>query len=169
MSRTYAEQHLDAQVFDPDAADETFVEFRDLVALWKSRRAGRRLPARADFDIEDFRAWLGWICLFDVIEGDVFDLQVRLWGTDIAIMLGFDMTRRRMAAANYAETDRLRGYIADDMAFWARIARTGTIGLTDGSLILDERRVMKYRDIFLPLSSDGERVDKIISATCVVD
>ena len=49
-------------------ADPELGDLSGLLQLWEDRRKDRMLPARADFDPQDLRKFLGRIVLFDVLE-----------------------------------------------------------------------------------------------------
>jgi len=165
MSRTFTEEYLDEAFFAVDTPAHEFGEFEAFVALWHSKREAGRMPSWIDFNFEDFRGWHGWVCLFEVVEGVEFDLFARLWGSNIVRMLGFEMTGKHLRRRDPDDTDTFSGYEGDDMDFWEAIHRDGVIGLTDGRLQAGDGRYIRYRDIFLPLSSDGKSVDKLVSAT----
>lgn len=62
-----------------------------LLDLWCARRAGGRVPRRADLPFEDLKPWLGRIMLVEPIEG-ADDFRYRLFGTEVARELGRDLT-----------------------------------------------------------------------------
>lgn len=67
---------------------------RDFLDLWQSRRLGRPLPERADFDVLEIFPWLGGIHLIERLDdGDLF---VRVFGTISANRMKIDLTGRRM-------------------------------------------------------------------------
>ena len=50
----------------------------DVIPLWRAKRNRASLPAWSDFEMMDFRPWLGLVSLDDVSR-DLFDCTVRLW------------------------------------------------------------------------------------------
>lgn len=66
-----------------------------LADLWRARRpAPDRLPARRDFDMVDFKAVLGWVCIYDVERMAPPRLKIRLEGTAIQELDGAAWTGR---------------------------------------------------------------------------
>lgn len=63
-----------------------------LVLLWHRRRGTRRWPARAEFDVDDFREVIGRIALIDVGHAMPPELRYRLFGTWLVHEIGQDLT-----------------------------------------------------------------------------
>lgn len=165
MSRTYTAEFLDEAFFDVDTPASEFGTFETFVALWHSKRHGRTVPSWQEFEFEDFQGWHGWVCVFEIVEDDEFDLFARLWGTNIVRLLGFEMTGKFMRRQKHDTGEEGAGYDQDDMDFWQTLKRDCVIGVTDGRLSAGTGRYVRYKDIFLPLSTDGETVDVLLSAT----
>lgn len=124
---------------------------------WDSRRRGRRMPARVDFDPIDIKYILGSLSLVDVLR-DPLRFRFRVHATNVAVRVGFDLTGKDIDA------------IADP--HYRRLVR-------DHYLAVVERRrpVVEFRDrvmtdktclhcevLALPLGDDGETADRIMSA-----
>lgn len=60
-------------------------------ALWEERRAGRPLPERRDFQAEDFRPWMGHVCITR-LEPETDRYRMTLCGTAAAEYFGVDLT-----------------------------------------------------------------------------
>jgi hypothetical protein len=74
--------------------DEIAPVLAPLLHLWRTKRADRVLPARADFVFEDFVPWLGFLHLIEV---EPADFLFRIFGTRAAERLGRDFTGRRLS------------------------------------------------------------------------
>jgi hypothetical protein len=131
---------------------------------WDGKRQGRRMPARADLDPLEMRAWLPGIVLVDVaLRGpgeDVslsrYRLTYRLVGTRATGIRGREATGKTVDEAyfgtnlrdvleNYRLVIETRGPVYD----WNRSRSP------NGLMRLAET-------LLLPLSSDGETVDMVV-------
>lgn len=126
---------------------------------WESRRRGRRMPARADFDPVDLKYVLGYLSLIDV-QRDPLRFRFRIHASNIAGRVGFDLTGKDVDA------------IAD--VHYRKLVRAHYIAVVE-----QRRPVVEFRDrvmtdkvclhcevLALPLGNDGETVDRIM--TCMV-
>jgi len=126
---------------------------------WESRRRGRRMPARADFDPVDLKYALGYLSLVDV-QREPLRFRFRLHASNIAGRVGFDLTGKEVDA------------IAD--AHYRKLVHAHYI-----SVVEQRRPVVEFRDrvmtdnvclhcevLALPLADDGETVNRIM--TCMV-
>lgn len=69
--------------------------FANIVDFWEERRPGPGLiPARAHFDMADFRPWIGWVSIYDIEYGDPVRFRVRLAGTKVTLIEQADNTGR---------------------------------------------------------------------------
>lgn len=128
---------------------------RQLVAHWSRIRGHRRMPARADFDPLEVRYALGYISLIEV-HRDPLRFYFRLDGTKQVDLFGVDCTRRyldeamppdhaAMTSASYSEAVARR-----EPCYHRR-----QIGFHE--------RLIEYEVVILPFSSDGERVDLLMT------
>lgn len=77
---------------------------RALMVWWKSLGCvGTDLPDWPSIDPISLLPWMGWICLYDVIDGGR-DIRYRLVGTRIAEQAGVDLTGRFVSGGVYAST-----------------------------------------------------------------
>lgn len=133
-----------------ETGPQHFGAFGELVETWRRRRgAGRLLPARRDFDIEDFTRWLGRIFIAQ-IERDPFDIRFTLWGTQLREWWRVDYTGKTL------------GELSDDPALWQverqyfqAMDREPFLGLASGLLTLHGREHIKVLGLDLPLSGGG--------------
>jgi len=124
---------------------------------WESRRRGRRMPARADFDPIDLKYVLGHLSLVDV-RRDPLRFRFRVHAGNVAARVGFDLTGKAVEAIADVHYRKL---VSDHY-----------------TAVVEQRRpVFKFRDrvmtdniclhcevLALPLGDDGETIDRIMSA-----
>ncbi|HTW51624.1 MAG TPA: PAS domain-containing protein [Stellaceae bacterium] len=128
---------------------------RQLYDYWNGKRGDRRMPARADLDPLDIRFAIGDVVMADVIDGDPPRFRIRLHGTNLAERTNFDLTGKMlddMPAPEFRElvTRSFRKVIRSHEPLHALAER-----------LLDDR-MQHYEAIILPLSRDGERVDRLM-------
>jgi len=136
-----------------------FGPFRDLVALWQSRAGpDRLLPRRADFDMEDFKGWLGRIFIAQV-ERDPFNLRFTLWGTKLVEWWQLDYTNKTLGSLSL-NPDLWQ---FSEIAYFQRMDQTPFIGVSSGKLSQHQRSHIKILAIDLPLS-EGVGISHVLSA-----
>ncbi|MEQ9641616.1 MAG: PAS domain-containing protein [Alphaproteobacteria bacterium] len=88
---------------------------QSLLAWWQALPRSGRWPDWAAIDKRDLKPWMGWIVLYDVIDGGS-DHRYRLVGSHIAERSGLDLTGKLVSEASYTtrhdqfliQLDRLR-------------------------------------------------------------
>jgi hypothetical protein len=132
---------------------------RELYLHWRSKARDERLPGRQDFDPLNLQPWLGKLALLDVL-GNADDFHYRLYGTDLVVLFGEDLTCRHLSTLKCPKrSELLAGYrgVVQDRRPWIR-----TEELTrDGSRI-------SVCQLVLPLARDGENVDMLLQCVWVV-
>lgn len=125
--------------------------FRDFFTYWLSRRRGRTLPGRADLDPLEMAPWLGDLMLVRLDPEPYFSL----YGTKVAQSARRDLTHRRITELHpdmQAIFREIRAGCAEArMPLWV-----------NGRQLIDDRYI-QWRRLYLPLASDGERVDQLIA------
>lgn len=124
-----------------------------LLDLWNRKRAGRRMPARDDFDVFELREWLGSLHLVEVIEGGR-DFLHRIYGTDLAVTFDIELTGKGMDAIPPEARQRVR------RAYEAVYASGEPLLLPDDPILRSSME--RVEDIILPLSSGGTVVDRLL-------
>jgi hypothetical protein len=137
-----------------DIADS---KLRRLFQYWTGKCAGRFAPSRRDIDPVEIPELLGLVNLFEVRENPR-DFRVRLNGTAVAEMIGRDVTGEFCSAVMHGE-DAVRCKEALEMC----VDRRAPV-LAETSLAFCGKPYMCQTIVILPLSSDGERIDMIITA-----
>jgi hypothetical protein len=128
---------------------------RRLVAHWQRMRGGRRMPARADFDPLDACYALGYISLIDV-RRDPLRFYFRLDGTKQVDLFGLDCTRRYLDEVMPAE------HAAMATASFREVVDSCAPRYHRRTIPFHER-LIDYEIVILPFSSDGERVDILMT------
>ncbi len=129
-------------------------ELHRLAALWQTKRRGRFMPARSDFDPLELKPWLGWLSLIRVVDGGA-DFVFAVYGTSIAWNSGQELQGKTTDALPAA----LRLPIEESYRLVCHLRRplfSAIIVRADGG-----RRVVMERAI-LPLSCDGQTVDRLL-------
>jgi hypothetical protein len=128
-----------------------------LFAYWDAKRGGRLMPSRADIDPTELRGLVNHVMLFDVVEpGSRF--RIRLVGQSIVDFVGVnnagkwapdtlppEAAKRMVEILTGVVTQRAPRFRAGH-AYWQR-----------------DKSYRKFEACWLPLSRDGETVDKILS------
>ena len=143
------------RLFHPEFLERCGRGIRGIFDYWDAKRASRFAPARSDLDPLEMKAWLPGVVIVDVVSYPD-QLVYRLAGTRAVEMRGSDPTGKTVL-------ERYFGTDPNEILENYRLA------------IEDKRAVYEYdhtpsRDgfleeaetIFLPLSSNGERVDKVL-------
>ena len=144
---------------DRNAAPDRFGPFADLVRLWQERApAPDRLPGRADFEVFDFKPWLGRIFIAR-IEREPFNLRFSLWGTQLTEWWGVDYTNKTLGSASN-DPESLQDV---ELAYFREMDRDPFIGIASGVLDQYERAFIKVIGLDLPLLDDGN-LTQVLSA-----
>lgn len=147
----------------PITETELDSRLRDLLAYWREKRtvrgAGRRFPARADIDPLDLRSLLGNINLIDVVRGADAKprFRYRLFGSEFVFYHGGDLTGVWVdEIPNPVYRDELN-------ALYMMVVNTGATPMVSYDYLLESRR-HRFQAIILPLATDGDTVDMILSS-----
>lgn len=146
-----------------DAAPERFGPFADVVRLWQERAPEGGLPSRKNFDVFDFKAWLGRIFIAR-IEREPFNLRFTLWGTQLTDWWGVDYTNKTLGSAS-SDPQVLQ---ATELAYFQEMDRDPFIGLACGPLDQHGRAFIKVLGLDLPLVDSG-RLSQVLSVHMEID
>jgi hypothetical protein len=130
-------------------------KLRQLYEYWDEKRGARVMPSRADLDPIDIRFAIGDVILVDALDESPPRFRIRLHGTNLSERTNFDLTGKmldEMPAPEFRElsTRSFRKVLRTREPLHALAER-----LLDG-------RMQRYEAIIMPLSSDGERVDRLM-------
>lgn len=139
----------DLSLLPPDL--KTFLE------LWESKRQGRLMPRRSDFTVEEFTPWLGRLHLVRVEGENDGDGRYIVFATRSAERYGREMTGKLLSQFEPAEmADRA---LEDHYRILRERGPTySEINNTFGPLL------MHWSRLALPLSDDGQRIDRYLVA-----
>jgi hypothetical protein len=137
--------------FPPTCHSDTLT----LYAYWRGKRGERRMPARTDLDPADIPRLLPGICLVDVVS-DERRYVYRLVGTGEVEVRGFDPTGKSVSQAFFGHT------VEDALSCYDRVVETKAPFLDPIPFLSTNGRYVSRETLFLPLSSDGKTVNKIL-------
>jgi hypothetical protein len=150
----------DARVTSDELAvgDPAYPDLVGILKYWNLKRGARLAPPRSAIDPSDFVNALPRVKLIDVLRSadGTLDFRFRLAGTAIGNILGTELTRLRpldlqppqfgtMVHAHYVQCVHERRPLLHKVE------------------IDSVRRVHSYARLLLPLSSDGEQVDMLMT------
>jgi hypothetical protein len=135
--------------------------YPDLVAIlnyWNAKRGARLAPPRSAIDPSDFVEALPRVKLVDVLRGPdgALDFRFRLAGTAIGNILGTELTRLRPLDLQPPQF----GIMVHEHYVQCVREQRPLLHKVD---IDSVRRVHSYARLLLPLSSDGEQVDMLMT------
>ncbi len=145
-------------------ADIGDARLRSLYELWAARRGGRRMPARADFVPEEFKAWMPHIALYEV-EGDAqsFRLKVRLSGTAMVRLDGTDLTGRYFdEVVDPVQHAAIYDSYRQCIELVAARYESAEIEPFDPVYAVTPVPFRHFRKLLLPLSTDDIRVEMML-------
>ena len=129
----------------------------EALAYWEGKLAGRLMPSRGDFDpMFEVPHLLPWMILVDVLR-EPLDFRYRVIGTGVTARATRDHTGCRLSELNR---------LGPDSVVWKdrqAVVETRAPKLTAPSYTGGDKTVLGVSGIHLPLSEDGERVDKIFT------
>ena len=133
--------------------------FRDLVALYQDRAGpDRLLPQRDDFNMEDFKDWLGRIFIARV-ERAPFNPRFTLWGTQLVEWWQVDYTNKTLGSLSLNPSL----WEFSEIRYFERMDQAPFIGISSGKLTQHNRSHIKVMAVDLPLS-EGNGISHVLSA-----
>ena len=118
------------------------------------------MPARDDFDVFELRAWLGCFHLVDVVDSGR-DFLYRIYGADLAITFGIDLTGKGLDAAPAAARESVR-------RAYAAVCASGEPLLVEDDPVL-RSGMERVETSILPLSSNDRTVDRLLIGAARVE
>lgn len=156
------------ELFSLDEKPENFGQFSSLITLWRSKFSNGKLPKWADFQLNDFKEWWGWLIVYD-FEGDNREnIRVRLWGTKVTDFMGYDLTGELLKPTDESGIVDAQHFTTCDIEHARAAAETKQIGHLYGPVKMELKNWRYVYDIGLPLADDGYNVDKMLYGVYLV-
>ena len=140
---------------DPAGLAEASEDVKRFYAYWQARRGTKRFPAREDVDPVDFKFALGRVSLIDVIDGPR-RYRYRLASTSTTKHLGYELTGKYTDEIPEKELRSHLEHLYDETVSTAAPVYAKEKATFDG-------RLWESEMLMLPLSSDGRRINMIMS------
>ena len=132
----------------------------ELQAYWLKKKGTQAAPPRSAIAPEEIRHLLPHILLIDVV-GDPPRFRARLVGSALVTAYGEEVTGK------FGDEIDLNGVAPDLMAFVETAARTCKPQFLLAEYTKGSGRHLKYEQIILPLSEDGETVSMLLCGFAV--
>lgn len=144
----------DHKDIDLDPENFTSDQQRELLTYWLKIKEGRQMPCRDDMDPVDIPRLLSGIWLADVVEDDGLYFKVRLFGTDLVRAFQLESTHMQLDEVTFTGDiiERLKILVQTKKAYYS---------ICD--FPIESVDYNYYSTLTLPMSSDGENVDVILS------
>ena len=123
---------------------------------WEDRRRGRAFPSRSDFDVLDLGYIIGNLSLLDVCYAPL-RFRFRLHGSRVTERVGYEMTGKHV---DELPTPDMRELV--QRHYEQVIKRRVPIVEVRERQIVDDR-VLPCEVLAMPLSSDGDTIDMLLS------
>lgn len=134
-------------------------DFKSIVALWQSKRPGKDLPAWSDFSLADFSGWHERMAVSEILPSRN-DLRFQFFGSDMVILQGDDLTGAVLS-------ERLPdAYLSIYKEHITCFSQTPSIAFGYVKAASDLGKPKRIAVMYLPLSNEGERIDRILHLTC---
>jgi hypothetical protein len=144
-----------ARAVELDIACGRYPEIDRVLAYWREKKAARELPSRADIDPLEIAKSLPRVMMVEVSHNPP-EFRYRLAGTGLFAMHGEELTGKLARDLEPPEFGALiHGHYSEAVA--RRAPMLHVIELTVDSL------TTSYARIILPLSSDGQVIDRLLT------
>lgn len=135
-------------------------QLRELHSYWLKKKADQRWPRRVAIDPVDLGFCLGYLALAEI--ETPFRVRYRLVGTKLCELYGADPT------GFYIDQLYTPGFRSHVLAAYRNTVEQGTPFYDEPFFGVFRFRLGYYR-LLLPLSTDGERVDRVLSGIYPAD
>jgi hypothetical protein len=143
-------------IFDrPSIEDASLARLYD---YWHGKRHGRFAPSRVDIDPAQLKFILPFLYLIDVVGGPAPRFRFRLAGTGIVKEYGAEITGK------FADEIDLNEHQTAFVAEYNRVVGDGKPASSRGNYTKSNGRRLTYEHLILPLSTNGQTVDKLFAA-----
>lgn len=132
---------------------------RDMLAYWNEVRGDRVMPRPDEIDPVKFARYMPNLLMVQV-NWEPFDLTYRLLGGDVVSAHGANFRGRRVIDS-ISHTGRFNEVLFNFYRFVAEAQRPYGVA---GTMEYVARGVVEVEGVYLPLSLDGSRTDRILGA-----
>lgn len=132
---------------------------RDMLAYWNELRGDRVMPDRDEIDPVRFARYMPNLLMVQV-DWEPFDLTYRLLGGDVVTAHGTNFRGQRVIESN-SHAGRFSEVLH---AFYTFVAEQKRPYAVRGTMEYVERGWVSVEGIYLPLTLDGNRTDRILGA-----
>lgn len=148
-----------AMVANPDAVDNPILEF--FLDYWREKRGAARVPLRSAFNSKEVGAKLPWVTVVDALP-DYSDFRYRVIGTHIDEYFTVNATGMTVTEA-FAHLSAGMGKLVISVLKKTCMDQV-PIRLTGPDFVVKDKYFPDYDTLYLPFSSDGEHVDRVVNA-----
>lgn len=134
-------------------------EIREVYEYWDGKRAGRRMPSRADLDPAEMIRLLPNLILADVESLEPLSLVYRLVGTREVAFRGRDPTGQKVAEGFSCRSREAA------LAHYRIVIERRMPVFDDNRRTSPQAALSEHGTIFLPLSDDDRTVNKVLVYT----
>ena len=131
-----------------------------MLEYWKSARGARDMPRPDEMDPIRFARFMPNLLMLQV-NWEPFDLTYRLLGEDIVAAHGANFRGRHVLEVN----EHKAGFGSTLFEFYKFVAEARRPYAASGSLEYMGRGHVTFEGVYLPLSLDGVRTDRILGAS----
>jgi len=124
-----------------------------LYRYWSGKRRGRSMPSRAALEVLELKQWLGYLHLVEVSR-EAPEFRYRVFGTQIAAQLGFDLTGASVDDNPPSGVRELRRGYEEVVARKAPLYQVHEM--------IGRKGAFRYNRMLLPLSDDDQTVDRVL-------
>lgn len=133
---------------------------KNLIAWWNTLpRSDTGFPDWREADPASLLPWMGWICLYDVVDGGR-DVRYRLVGTRITEQAGVDLTGRLVSQGVYAATPGVL------LEYFRRLGANPVPTWTKRVMETQQGFAITHDRIWLPFRRAGDTVDLWMMYVC---
>jgi hypothetical protein len=143
---------------DPDAVEDPTLAF--FLAYWRSSRCANGIPLSNDFRPREVGTHLRWVALVDVLP-EKRDYRYRVVGSSVCEFFLGDGTGKTVREL-FADLPEMQKTVLQLYAAPVRLRRPTQFSGPPSHL--RDRFCPAYDGLFLPYSSDGEKIDRIVTA-----
>ncbi|MBO6634460.1 PAS domain-containing protein [Parvibaculum sp.] len=147
-----------AQLVDLSELSDPVTQY--MLRYWMDKKGDRRMPSPDDMNFADFARHSSRITLIGV-EHDPQRFTVRLAGEEVIASLGFNPRGRDVLSFN----EKLPGLGTLLQGFYAWLLSERRPAAVKGTQDMLDKSYKSYEAVYLPLSNDGERVDRFMDVT----